>query len=153
LAGCPAPTASRAGLTFADSRGTPHGTSRLSPDFQGCRSHDPPHDWQSVQRQYDGGRCDGWLLTQPSGDTFPIGYYTAADLPTTATESALGHTALDRYFCSVMGVIVIAGPEELLDRRQVRFEVGDVVERASGRRSEELLVRVVMASYFRLWYW
>jgi phospholipase C len=62
-----------------------------------------------VQRQYDGGRCDGWLLTQPTGDTFPIGYYTAADLPITATL-ALGHTTLDRYFCSVMGP---TGPNRL----------------------------------------
>jgi phospholipase C len=99
----------QAGLTFVDSRGTPHATYRLAPDFQGCRSHDPKHDWQSVQRQYDGGRCDGWLLTQPPGETFPIGYYTAADLPVTATL-ALGHTALDRYFCSVMGP---TGPNRL----------------------------------------
>jgi phospholipase C len=99
----------QAGLTYADDKGSPHTTYRLAPDFQGCRSHDPKHDWQSVERQYDGGRCDGWLVTQPPGETFPIGYYTAEDLPVTATL-ARGHTALDRYFCSMMGP---TGPNRL----------------------------------------
>jgi len=99
----------QAGLSFSDSTGALHSTFGLAPDFQGCRSHDPRHDWQSVQRQYDGGRCDGWLMTTPPGETFPIGYYTEADLPITATL-ARGHTTLDRYFCSVMGP---TGPNRL----------------------------------------
>jgi phospholipase C len=43
-----------------------------------------------------------FLRTQPLGDTFPIGYYTEADLPVTAAL-ARGHTVCDRYFCSIMG--------------------------------------------------
>jgi phospholipase C len=99
----------QAGLSYRDQRGVPHATYALAPDYQGCRSHDPSHDWRSGQRQYDRGACDGWLLTQPAGDTFPIGYYTAADLPITATL-ARGHTTLDRYFCSMMGP---TGPNRL----------------------------------------
>src|SRR5207253_2157164 len=72
-----------------------------APDFQGCRWHDPRHDWPSVQRQFNHGKCDGWLKTAPPGDTFSIGYYTDIDLPITAAL-ARGHTTLDRYFCSVM---------------------------------------------------
>jgi len=99
----------QAGLSYRDNKGVLHATHRLAPDFQGCRSHDPRHDWQSVQRQYDHGRCDGWLMTQPPGETFPIGYYTAPDLPISAAL-ARGHTTLDRYFCSVMGP---TGPNRL----------------------------------------
>jgi phospholipase C len=62
-----------------------------------------------VQRQYNHGRCDGWLLTQPKGDVLPIGYYTGADLPICAALAG-GHTTLDRYFCSVMGP---TGPNRL----------------------------------------
>ena len=90
------------GLSFSDANGLAHATYALAPDYQGCRFHDPKHDWLSVQRQYDGGACDGWLQTQPAGDLFPIGYYAEADLPITASL-ARGHTTLDRYFCSMMG--------------------------------------------------
>jgi phospholipase C len=99
----------QAGLSFRDKRRALHSTFKLSPDFQGCRSHDPRHDWLSVKRQYNGGRCNGWLVTAPLGETFPIGYYTEADVPITA-RLASGHTALDRYFCSVMGP---TGPNRL----------------------------------------
>jgi len=99
----------QAGLSYADVNGASHPTHALAPDFQGCRSHDPRHDWQSVQQQFNHGKCDGWLKTAPAGDTFPIGYYTDGDLPITAAL-ARGHTTLDRYFCSVMGP---TGPNRL----------------------------------------
>ena len=92
----------QAGLRYPDRDGRLHPTHALAPDFQGCAFHDPRHDWQSVARQFDGGRCDGWLRTQSAGDTYPIGYYTAADLPVTAAL-ARGHTVCDRYHCSVLG--------------------------------------------------
>lgn len=92
----------QAGLSFLDAKGRARFTRPLAPDFQGCASYDPRHDWQSVARQYNAGRCDGWLQTQPVGDTFPIGYYRAQDLPITAAL-ARHHTVCDRYFCSVMG--------------------------------------------------
>jgi len=98
----PGADAKQEGLSFRDAKGGVYPSHALAPDFQGCKLHDPKHDWQSVQRQYADGRCDGWLQTQPVGDQFPIGYYTAADLPVTAAL-ARGHTVLDRYFCSMMG--------------------------------------------------
>jgi phospholipase C len=97
------------GSSYRDKSGALHATYALAPDYQGCRFHDPRHDWQSAQQQYNRGACDGWLLTQPAGETFPIGYYTAADLPITAAL-ARGHTTLDRYFCSMMGP---TGPNRL----------------------------------------
>jgi phospholipase C len=90
------------GLRYPDRDGTFRPTRALAPDFQGCAFHDPRHDWRSVEKQLDGGKCDGWLLTQAVGDTFPIGYYTEADLPVTAAL-ARGHTVCDRYHCSVLG--------------------------------------------------
>src|SRR5215468_5842020 len=92
----------QAGISYRDRERVLRSTHRLAPDFQGCAFHDPRHDWRSVEKQFDGGRCDGWLLTQDVGDTFPIGYYTAADLPVTAAL-ARGHTVCDRYHCSVLG--------------------------------------------------
>jgi phospholipase C len=92
----------QAGLAFPDKQAVMQPTHPLAPDFQGCRSHDPKHDWRSARIQLDGGRCDGWLRTQPLGDHFPIGYYTAADLPITAAL-ARNYTTCDRYFCSVLG--------------------------------------------------
>src|SRR5207244_8021766 len=95
--------------SYGDVNGRPRPTHRLPPYFQGCRWHDPRHDWPSVQRQFNHVKCDGWLKTAPPGDTFSIGYYTDIDLPITAAL-ARGHTTLDRYFCSVMGP---TGPNRL----------------------------------------
>jgi phospholipase C len=92
----------QAGLRYPDRNGTLHATHALAPDFQGCSSHDPRHDWRSVAVQLDHGKCDGWLRTQAVGDTFPVGYYTAQDLPITAAL-ARGHTVCDQYHCSVLG--------------------------------------------------
>jgi phospholipase C len=92
----------QAGLSYEDANGVAHATHALAPDFQGCAFHDPKHDPASVAKQFNGGKCDGFLRTQALGDTFPIGYYAAQDLPITAAL-ARGHTVCDRYFCSVLG--------------------------------------------------
>jgi phospholipase C len=92
----------QAGLAYADVAGRIHSTHRLAPDFQGCDWNDPRHTPSWVKRQYNHGKCDGFLKPQPLGDTFPIGYYTADDLPIMAAL-ARGHTVCDRYHCSVLG--------------------------------------------------
>jgi phospholipase C len=98
----PGANGKQAGLTYDNVRGAACDTHPLAPDFQGCAAHDPKHDWQSAAKHYDDGKCDGFLRTQALGDTYPIGYYTAADLPVTAAL-ARGHTVCDNYFCSVLG--------------------------------------------------
>jgi hypothetical protein len=50
----------------------------------------------------DGGKSDGFLATQKLGDTYPISYYTEADLPVLA-KLARSYTTLDNYFCSIAG--------------------------------------------------
>lgn len=81
----------------------------LAPDYQGCGYSDADHSWEGWLVEYAGGRCDGFLMrpgafsnasTHAAVNTFPIGYYTAADLPVLAAL-ARSYTTLDRYFCSI----------------------------------------------------
>lgn len=51
--------------------------------WQGCGSGDPNHGYTAGRVHLNGGKLDGWLLTDPTvlGDTLPIGYYRKEDLP------------------------------------------------------------------------
>ena len=91
----------QAGLTYADRSGAAHRTFRLAPDYAGCRYHDPDHSREGGLIQWNGGKCDGFLRAGTS-DLFPIGYYTAKDLPFMG-KAARYWTVCDRYFCAVMG--------------------------------------------------
>lgn len=95
----------QAGLQFTDLEGVTYPTYALAPDQQGCGYPDPDHSWEGFVTQFNGGALDGWLRT-PAGrgpaDTFPIGYYTATDLPA-ISSIASSYTVLDRYFSSFMG--------------------------------------------------
>lgn len=90
------------GLGFHDAGGNRHETWPLAPEWQGCSFSDPDHSWQGAATQYADGRCDGFLRTAPMGDRFPIGYYTAQDLPI-LSALASGYTTFDNYFCSMLG--------------------------------------------------
>lgn len=91
----------QAGLTFPDLQGNPASTYAIGDDFQACGEKDPSHDWQSMVKQYDGGKCDGWLQTQTTGDHFPIGYYKEQQLPVLGAL-AKNYTLFDAYHCSLM---------------------------------------------------
>ncbi|MGH8444339.1 MAG: alkaline phosphatase family protein, partial [Solimonas sp.] len=67
----------QAGLGFKDRDGATQKTYKLAPDFQGCGLGDPDHSYDGGRTHYNGGKLDGWLLTDPTqvGDVFPIGYY------------------------------------------------------------------------------
>ncbi len=92
----------QAGLTYRDAAGAQHATYGLAPDWQGCGHVGPDHDVPAMRTQWNDGANDGFLLTQPEGDLYPIGYYTGQDLPILAAL-AQGYTACDNYFASVMG--------------------------------------------------
>lgn len=68
-------------------------------EFTSLSTPDIAHDWTSVHRQYDGGRMDGFYITQGADG---LGYYTARELP-------FYYSLFDRaglcanYFCSVLG--------------------------------------------------
>ena len=71
------------GLSFKDTTGQAYSTFALSSTgygYQGCGYADPDHSYGGGRTEYDNGAMDGFLLTQPAGDQFPIGYYTRNDV-------------------------------------------------------------------------
>ncbi len=89
------------GLTYRDTAGFAHPTHHLT-TYQGCEFADPDHSVAGGRRQFNGGRCDGWLRTPGVTDTFPIGYYGPGDLPFLA-NAARTFTTCDRYFAALLG--------------------------------------------------
>jgi len=98
----PGANGKQAGLSYLDSTGKSYDTWHLAPDWQGCQYQDPFHLWQSVAIQFNDGKVDGFLKTQPVGDQFPIGYYEQSDLPILSTL-AENYTVFDNYHCSMLG--------------------------------------------------
>ncbi|HVJ54816.1 MAG TPA: alkaline phosphatase family protein [Aliidongia sp.] len=97
----PGAAGKQAGRTFVDNQGASHDSFLLT-KFQNCSSADPDHSFQGGRTQLNGGAMDGFLKTAPNGDTFPIGYYTPADVPFFA-NAARYWTICDHYFCSILG--------------------------------------------------
>jgi phospholipase C len=91
----------QAGRTFLDNDGAPQ-TSHLLTKFQNCSSSDPDHSFGGGRTQLNGGAMDGFLKTAKVGDTFPIGYFSAADVPFFA-NAARYWTICDNYHCSILG--------------------------------------------------
>src|SRR5581483_9305714 len=91
----------QAGLSFRDAAGNSHPTYDLAPNFQNCMLADPDHSYAGGRVEINNGRMDGFLLPQPVGDTFPIGYYTADSLPF-FKGCAASWTICDRYFCGIL---------------------------------------------------
>ncbi|MFN8051576.1 MAG: alkaline phosphatase family protein [Acidimicrobiales bacterium] len=89
----------QAGLSFPGKDGAMHPTHHLT-QFASCDYKDPDHSYSGGRREYNGGRCDGWLTQSP--DDFPIGYYEAADLSFFGNV-APAFTVCDRYFAATMG--------------------------------------------------
>ncbi len=95
----PGANGQQAGLTFLDSKGEAHPTSRLS-TFVGCSHPDPDHTYAGGRSEYNNGKMDGWLRTT-TNDTFSIGYYVEQDLPF-FSALARNFTTLDNYFSSIL---------------------------------------------------
>jgi phospholipase C len=91
----------QAGLTFPAYKGGTANTAPLGNNTQGCAEKDPAHDWKSMAIQYNGGKLDGWLQTQTTGDHFPIGFYEEPQVPILGAL-ARGYTLFDSYHCSLM---------------------------------------------------
>jgi phospholipase C len=90
-----------AGYSQPDAAGSAH----VPFEFAQLSTADPPHNWQAVHSQVDGGRMDGFFRTSQAftGDgNLALGYYTASELP--FYYSLLGTAGLcANYFCSVLG--------------------------------------------------
>lgn len=91
----------QAGLSYPDLHGRPVSTYSMGNDFQGCGDKDPAHDWESMVKHFNGGKCDGFLTTQITGDHFPIGYYERAQVPILGALAS-NYTLFDNYHCSLM---------------------------------------------------
>jgi len=91
----------QAGLKYPDLHGKPARTAALGNNTQACGDKDPAHDWKSVAKQYNNGKCNGWLQTQTTGDHFPIGYYEKAQVPILGALAG-NYTLFDNYYCSLM---------------------------------------------------
>ncbi|MEO9224066.1 MAG: alkaline phosphatase family protein [Acidimicrobiales bacterium] len=97
----PGTNGKQAGLKFPDLHGAMVPTEALGSNTQACGDKDPAHDWQSVAKQFNDGKLDGWLQTQTTGDHFPIGYYEQPQVPILGAL-AQNYTLFDNYFCSLM---------------------------------------------------
>src|SRR5207244_5468033 len=88
----------QAGLSYPDDKGNLHPTHHLQ-DWQGCGFNDPDHSYEGGRIQLAGGRMNGFR--KGSNDDYALGYYTEADLATTAS---LVHnfTVCDGWFCSIL---------------------------------------------------
>lgn len=99
----------QAGLKYRNIEGAEVETFRLSEDpaygWQGCGWADPAHGYGDGRAHVNGGAMDGWLLTEATStnpqDKFPVGYYTADDLPF-FKGVADNFTVCDRYFSGIL---------------------------------------------------
>ncbi|MFI4982275.1 MAG: alkaline phosphatase family protein, partial [Nevskiales bacterium] len=91
----------QAGRSFTDKAGKSFSSYDLAPNYQNCQLADPDHSYDGGHTEINGGKMDGFLLTQPNGDTFPIGYYTADSLPF-YKGCAANWTICDRYFSGIL---------------------------------------------------
>lgn len=99
----------QAGQRFPNINGDLVETFRLSQDpnygYQGCGWGDPNHGYDGGRVHLNSGLMDGWLLTDPTSsdpeDKFPVGYYTADDLPF-YKGVAQNFTVCDRYFHGIL---------------------------------------------------
>jgi phospholipase C len=89
------------GYTQPDDAGVGHAPFELT----AMRSVDPPHGWEDVHAQYNGGKMDGFyrnaaLRTGDGNNAIP--YYTAKELP--FYYSLFRNSGLcANYFCSLLG--------------------------------------------------
>ncbi len=97
----PGANGKQAGLSYPDLHGRPASTFSMGHEFQACGDKDPAHDWESMVKHFNGGKCDGFLTTQTTGDHFPIGYYEQAQVPILGTL-ATSYTLFENYHCSLM---------------------------------------------------
>ncbi|MGH8506037.1 MAG: alkaline phosphatase family protein [Stenotrophobium sp.] len=91
----------QSGVSLKDSSGKAYSSYNLAPQFQNADMADPDHSYAGGRTEINKGKMDGFLLPQPAGDTFPIGYYTADSLPF-FKGCADNWTICDRYFCSIL---------------------------------------------------
>lgn len=99
----------QAGLKFKNIEGKTVESFRLSDDpaygYQSCGWADPNHNYDGGRVHLNNGAMDGWLLTDDTklnpADKFPVGYFTADDLPF-YKGMAENWTICDKYFSGIL---------------------------------------------------
>src|ERR1044071_5163058 len=96
----------QAGYSYPDKDGVLRPPFRLSTDpaygWQGCDKEDPSHSYSGGRKQFNNGAMNGFLQTVDTpNDYFPIGYYTADDVPF-FKGVADNYTIGDRFFCGIL---------------------------------------------------
>jgi phospholipase C len=89
------------GYAQPDAAGNPH----FPFEFTALSTPDPPHSWNAVHEQWNGGAMDGFYRSSAArigdGDA-AIGYYTAREIP--FYYSLFANSALvGNHFCSLLG--------------------------------------------------
>jgi len=106
----PGANGKQAGLIYSDTKGLPHPTHSLAPDYQGCGFLDPGHSYNDGRVQYNNGAADGWLLDgsdestsnpKQANDVYAAGYYGQDDLAFLG-KAAPAFTTCDNYFAGIM---------------------------------------------------
>jgi phospholipase C len=90
------------GYTQPDAAGVGHAPF----EFTALRTDDPPHWWDAVHQQWNGGRMDGFYRSTQAffGDgNISIGYYTASELPYYYSLLHDSAALCGNYFCSLLG--------------------------------------------------
>jgi phospholipase C len=130
----------QAGLSYVDSNGATQSTYRLAVR-QGCGMDDPDHSYSGGRVQFNGGACDGFAKTSP--DTFPLGYYTRADLPFYGGSSGKQGfvdvaTTFDHWFASILSstypnrYYTHAGRTERVDNTMATTEMPTIWDRLAA---------------------
>lgn len=97
----PGARGAQAGRGFTDKAGTSVASHKLA-RFQNCSSADPNHSWGGGRIHVAGGAMDGFLLTEPAGDTFAAGYYEEEQVAF-FSFAAKHWTICDGYHTGVLG--------------------------------------------------
>jgi phospholipase C len=90
------------GYTQPDAQGVGHAPF----EFTALSTPDPPHWWDAVHQQWNGGKMDGFYRSTQAffGDgTMSIGYYTERELPYYYSLFRDSAALCGNYFCSVLG--------------------------------------------------
>jgi phospholipase C len=90
----------QAGRSFTNTAGGTFSSFHLT-NTQNCGSADPDHSFTGGRTQLAGGTMDGFLLTQPAGDQFPIGFFESSDVAF-FTNAVRHWTICDQYNCGIL---------------------------------------------------
>ena len=136
----------QAGLRYPDKAGRMIDSFHLAANpeygYGGCGKEDPDHGYTGGRVHLNAGKLDGWLGTvgdaNVDSDHFPIGYYTADDLPF-FKGVAENFTVCDHYFHGILAstypnrVYMHAGETDRLSNTMDRSALPTIWDRLAAK--------------------